>query len=156
MISEPPHSLIKEPPNCMEAYSYQGPPSFLNDLIYPPAAFCCWQEVQERGVLMKRSNAAAGWRRLSLHNERWNASAETLVSDSSLILHEALPFLNIVQHFSCFARGAPSSWSALSHLNYLLEHWTPVWNPQIYFSDSEGNTCCVYFSLRGSISSPVE
>lgn len=54
----------------MEAYSYRRPPSFWNDLIYPPCGFCCWQEVQERAVLMKRSNAAAGWRRLCLHNER--------------------------------------------------------------------------------------
>lgn len=159
MISEPARSLIKEPPLIVWKLIHTDdlPASWMISFIRPLRFVAdrkcrrgqCWWSVvmQQQGGGDCASTMSVGL---------GDASAETLVSESPLILREVLPFLNIVQHFSCFIRGPPSSWSALSHLNYLLEHRTPVWNPQIYFSDSEGNTCCVYFSPPGSISSPVE
>lgn len=86
----------------MESYSFQRPPSYLDDLIYPHSAFSRWQEVPERGALMKHSNAAAGWRWLSPHNECEtvkSVATETLLFHSSLIFQKILPLVNIFQHF---------------------------------------------------------
>lgn len=54
-------------------------------ISFTQTSFSPWEEVDEREVLMKHSNAAAGWKWLSFHTECWIAgSAEPCKSSKNI------------------------------------------------------------------------
>lgn len=131
--------------------------------------FSPWEEVDEREVLMKHSNAAAGWKWLSFHTEGWIESVAerckssekhfrssgVKVSAFHILLSVCLEAVrlrrqNVFQYFSCLVQMCINSWS---DFNWDFAGKT-VWKLQIYFSESGGNMCWVYSCPGGSVSLP--
>lgn len=128
-------------------------------ISFTRASFSLWERVNERKVLMKRSGGVGSdcpptlrvWMEAFAELCHRSHSAVVLFFSSRAIVERRTDFQ---QYLRWIQRGQMriKHWSTLAES--LLEDWTPVWKPLIYFSVSEGSMCWVHSRPTGSISLP--
>lgn len=160
MITGPPSTLIKWPSYLLGISFITNATQFLEWFHLPGLLFLSlreseWEESPDEA-------RGRGWKRLSSNTKGLNGSFCRTVSQVTFCCHSFFFSSRAIvergtvfqQHLRWIQRGQMriKYWSTLA--KSLLEDWTPVWKPLIYFSESEGSMCWVHSRPTGSISLP--